>query len=223
MASVDWRLIAFVCVAMILTTDLLSPLQKRTTFMLLLNVVVRLSFPSQYCPATASQSGIIAHPFTARCIAFIAEFCMYEVWAVWIGVEFWGDSTNLWLVVLVGEILSTTGVLVQNELILFFEDCTWTVHALYMLYLSQMKFMQVLIFGGLGGYLLLCHLPSRFERLLHKMRKYDNSLWHTNPLFTSGKVIIKVCSDKEKLWVVPMLLGMPCLMFIMYRDINHTV
>ena len=57
------------------------------------------------------------------------------------------------------------------ELILFFEDCTWTVHALYMLYLSQMKFMQVLIFGGLGGYLLLCHLPSRFERLLHKMRK----------------------------------------------------
>ena len=92
-----------------------------------------------------------------------------------------------------------------------------------MCYLSEMKFMEVFIFGGLGAYLLLCHLPSRFERLIQKMRKYDDSLWETNPLFTTGKVIIKTCSEKEKLWVVPMLLSMPCLMFIMYRDINHTV
>ena len=98
-ASVDWRLTTMLCLAMVLMTDLFSPLQRRTTFMLLLNIVVRLTYPSQYCPATASKPGIIAHPFMARCIAFTAEFCMYEVWAVWIGVEFWGDDTKLWLVV----------------------------------------------------------------------------------------------------------------------------
>ena len=98
-ASVDWRLTTMLCLAMVLMTDLFSPLQRRTTFMLLLNIVVRLTYPSQYCPATASKPGIIAHPFMARCIAFAAEFCMYEVWAVWIGVEFWGDDTKLWLVV----------------------------------------------------------------------------------------------------------------------------
>ena len=97
-ASVDWRFTGVVCLVMIAMTDIFSPLQKRTTFMLLLNIIVRLTYPSQYCPATASKPGIIAHPFTARCIAFIAEFCMYEVWAVWIGVEFWG-STKLWLMV----------------------------------------------------------------------------------------------------------------------------
>ena len=98
------------------------------------------------------------------------------------GSSVWGDSTIIHVAcpqtqVLIGEILSTTGVLVQNETILFLEDCTWMVHALYMLYLSQMKFMEVLIFGGLETPL-LCHLPSRFERLLHKMRKYDDSLGH---------------------------------------------
>jgi hypothetical protein len=250
MCSVDPRLMLLFCFGMVGFADIKNDdLQFRTTALLLCNIIVRLTFPSQYCPATASKSGVIAHPLTARCIAFVAEvrtfvrlnslaphtytlaqFSMYEVWAVWIGVNFWGDSTYLWQLVLFGEVISTIGVILQNEFILFCEDSTWTLHALYMSYLSEMRYKEGnldvsialtrIIFGGLSAYLLFCHLPSRFDRMLKKMRKYDMGLFNISPLFSSGALMIRKCSDKEKAWVVPMLLGMPCLMMLMFQDIN---
>lgn len=229
--SVDWKLVAILCLGMILLTSLDEtqlgrvvydvPLQVRTTALLLINIIIRLMYPSQYCPATASRPGIIASPVTARCIAFVAEYSMYEVWAVWIGVKFWDDTTYLWALVLFGEILSTFGVLLQNEFMLFCEDSTWAIHALYMTYLTKNRPIEIFIFGGLGAYLLFCHLPSRFNRMLKKIRMYNMGVFNVNPLFIKQKVVIRKCSEKEKLWVVPMLLGMPCLMMLMYREINQ--
>jgi hypothetical protein len=49
------------------------------------------------------------HDASHRSIAFFAEFALYELWAEWIGVSFWGktnfiwDNDNyLWLIVLIG-------------------------------------------------------------------------------------------------------------------------
>ena len=73
------------------------------------DVIVRLVWPSCYYPATASVQHPIASPVTARVIAFVAELHFYVLWALWCSVEFWG--TYLWIIVLFGEVVSTTGVL----------------------------------------------------------------------------------------------------------------
>ena len=112
--SIRPLLIAFICLPMILLTDIHSTLQIRTSFLLTLNIVVRLLYPSCYYPASASKKGFLASPMTARCIAFVAEFGLYEVWAIWVDIPFWnfrGHSNYLWLLVLFAECISTSGVL----------------------------------------------------------------------------------------------------------------
>ncbi len=89
--SIKPTLIALICIPMILMTDIHSTLQIRTSFLLTFNIVVRLLYPSCYYPASASKKGIIPSPVAARCIAFIAEFCLYEVWATWVDIPFWGN------------------------------------------------------------------------------------------------------------------------------------
>ena len=111
-----WRIV-LTCAGMVALTDWNASLQARTTLLLLVNVFTRLWWPSQYYPASRSAAGVHASPVTHRCIAFCAEFHMYEVWAVWAGVPYWGDATRLWLMVLIGECTSTTGVLLQSELL----------------------------------------------------------------------------------------------------------
>ena len=109
-SSVRLWVIVLLVSPMIMFTNLKSLLHIRTTLLLFQNIVVRLIYPSRYYPATASKKGFIASPICARLIAFVAEFAMYELWAVWIGVKFWGSS-NLWAIVLFGECISTLGVL----------------------------------------------------------------------------------------------------------------
>lgn len=192
----------------------------RATFLLLFNIFVRLLYPSAYFPASASQRGLVASPMTARCIAFMAEFALYEVWAVWAGVDFWGPSTHLWLMVGAGEVISTLGVLVQSEIVLTVEDSIWTLHTWYMVFLSFPQWRQLLFFGGFGTHMLVTHLPRRFRLLFSRSAK---EIWSFDPLFTGegmGKVRIRPCEHEEKAWVVPMLLGQPVLCAIMYWDAN---
>lgn len=161
------------------TTNFMSiiPLQIRTTILILLNVFVRIWFPSAYYPATASIKGFWASPLTARCIAFIAEFSMYEIWAVLASTNFWGQD-NVWLLVLSEEIISETGVLLQNELLLNIEDTTWAVHAWYMFYLSHRNntpLPQPIFFYGFGAYLILHYLSRRINIIIKGNRSVLNN------------------------------------------------
>jgi len=220
-ASVRFGIIVGCCIPMVSLT--VTPLQLRATILLLFNIFVRLLYPSAYYPASASVRGFVAHPLTARCIAFVAEFSLYEIWAVWSGVDFWGPSTYLWLLVGFGEVTSTTGTLLQSELILNIEDTTWAIHTCYMCYLSYMQPLQMVFFGGFGAHMLVSHLPRRFALMYNRGRakEDDKGLFHIQPLFTrGGDVIVRRCLFEEKAWVVPMLLGQPVLTALMYWQIN---
>jgi len=206
-----------------------TPLQMRTTALLLLNIFLRLLFPSSYYPATASSKGFFASPVTHRCIAFVAEFSMYEIWAMWAGVDYWGP-TYLWLFVFINECISTLGVLLQWELLLFTEDSIWFLHTSYMCYLSLWQWKQMVFFGGFGLALGVVHLPRRFALLisggradvLKKSGAKHVSLLYMNPLLKKGgldQVKIRPCDKEEKAWVVPMLLGIAFLMTVMYYDL----
>ena len=225
-----WRIV-LACAGMVALTDWGTTMQARTTILLLLNVFVRTRWPSQYYPASQSAPGAHASPVTARCIAFAAEFHMYEIWAVWSGVAFWGDATRLWLVVLCGEVISTTGVLLQSELLLNVEDTIWGLHTCYMCYLGWGQPLPMLFFGGFGAHMMCVHLPGRFRLMFNAGRAVDTSanrtrarrpgLLHVAPLFTSsGTIARRACAFEEKLWTVPMLLGMPVITAVMYWQIN---
>jgi len=227
-ASVDTWLMVLCCTGMVALTT--GALQMRATTLLLCNVFVRLWYPSAYYPASASLPGVLASPVTARCIAFVAEFALYEVWAVWAGVDFWG-STYLWLIVGFGEVISTTGLVLQSELLLNIEDSTWAAHACYMAYLSFPQPLPLAFFGGFGAHMVLFHLPARFRLMLAgsgsalkagaaATRSARPSLFHIDPLFSSGSVALRPCEFEEKAWVVPMLLGQPLLTAVMYHEIN---
>ena len=242
-----WRIV-LACAGMVALTDwtaaaqltdwtaaaqLSNNLQARTTLLLLLNVFTRLMWPSQYYPASRSAPGVFASPVTHRCIAFCAEFHMYEIWAVWSGVPFWGDATRLWLVVLAGEVISTTGVLLQSELLLNVEDTIWGLHTCYMCYLGLGQPLPTLFFGGFGAHMVLFHLPGRYalmfsgsrsadagDKACDKARARRPGLLHVSPLFTTGTIARRACAFEEKLWAVPMLLGMPVITAFMYWQIN---
>ena len=204
-------------------TDFTNPLQLRATLLLIINIIVRLSYPSAYYPASQSVKGALASPVTARLIAFNAEFALYEVWCAWISVDFWGPH-YVWLMVLFGECVSTTGTLLQSELILNIEDTTWGIHAAYMSYLSFPQLNRVWFFGGFTFHMFVNHLPKRFGLMWTKGRHAegdDDSLFTIDPLFINNKrpFIIK-CPFEEKAWVVPMMLGQGWMTAIMYMQMN---
>jgi hypothetical protein len=234
----QWIIISF-CAVMIIFTDTSQPLQVRATSLLLLNIVVRLMFPSAYYPATASIPGILGSPLLARSIAFVAEFALYEVWAVWAQVDFWHSKYYLWAIVLFGEVVSTIGLLVQSELLLFIEDSTWAIHTSVMCIVSYPLPAKMAFFGSFGLAMFFVHLPRRFEILYNRSRAVDRftSVYEIDPLYfkwnpvpfiftlTSKKrqntVAIRKCHFEEKAWVVPMLLGQPILTAFMYWQINN--
>ena len=238
-SSVRQWVIWLMLLPMLLLTDLDSPLQVRTTITLFFNVYVRLTYPSCYFPASASVEGYIASPLTARLIAFVAEFSLYELWAEWVDVPFWGAS-NIWAVVLFGECVSTASVLLQTELGLNVEDSTWCLHTIYMAYLSYPKYPWAVTFFSLFGlHFVLYHLPRRFKLMFDRIKRGGKSaanLFKLDPLYLREwfspvrlkdprlhKVrLIKKCGEEEKAWVVPMLFGQSILTAIMYYQINLT-
>ena len=234
---------------MIWQTDFGNLTYVRVTCLLLANMFVRLLYPSAYFPASASVPGVFAHPLTARLIAFAAEFGLYEVWANWIGLDFWSNNTliiPIWIVVLVGEVLSTVGVVLQMELLLVLEDSTWALHTMLMCFLGFPARLPVLFFGGFFVVLLFYHLPRRFQMLFARQRSQnkESSIFELNPLFglhrffptsflskndkngmrclpdAPNYVQIRPCKLTELSWVVPMLLAQPVLTAYMYYSMK---
>jgi hypothetical protein len=208
-ASVRPWIIVASSLPLILLTRASSLFQLRTTALVLLNVWVRLVWPSCYYPATASVRHPVASPITARCIAFLAEFHFYETVASWYGLDFWGQSTHLWAVVLLGELISTLGVLLQSELVLFCEDCIWCLHAVVMAYFAPLSIPLFLWAGGLS----LVHLPRRYRLY---MQRTGSWVWQGFP----PPVMTRQCDEAEKAWVVPMLIGQALLSAMCYASAN---
>lgn len=90
----------------------------------------------------------------------------------------------------------------------------------YLALLSSRPLLGGILFGGSGTYLIFCHLPDRFELMLSRKRE---KLFKLSPLFTTGRVVVRKCDEKEVAWVVPMLLGMPTITAFMYWHINGGV
>ena len=129
-----WIIMLTLAPMLVLMVTRFSMMYLRICTLLCANVIVRLMWPSQYYPATAVNKSLIAQPAVARLIAYLAEFGLYELWALWCGLDFWNNP--VWLIVFVGENISCIGVLLQSESILYLEDCVWTFHALYMVFYS---------------------------------------------------------------------------------------
>ena len=202
-----------ICLPMCYFMNIYDFLQVRTTFLLLLNICIRLMYPSCYYPASASINHFIGSPIIARFIAFFAEFCLYELWSVWINVNFWSTS-YLYLIVLFGETISTIALLLQSEFLFIIEDVIWLLHAFYMLYLSSSLF-----FGLFGFYLIYYHLPYRLQIMTTNFRNNKN-IFFNKPLICNN-IEIKECDKDEKLWVVPMLVGQAFLTAFIFYQLNH--
>jgi len=170
-------------------------------------------YPSCYYPASASINHFIGSPIIARFIAFFAEFCLYELWSVWINVNFWSTS-YLYLIVLFGETISTIALLLQSEFLFIIEDVIWLLLAFYMLYLSSSLF-----FGLFGFYLIYYHLPYRLQIMTTNFRNNKN-IFFNKPLICNN-IEIKECDKDEKLWVVPMLVGQAFLTAFIFYQLNH--
>lgn len=215
-------MVVMVCIPMVIFTSGLN--HARITLLLLVNVFLRLMLPSAYFPATASKSGALAHPLTARLVAFVAEFGLYEVWAEWAGVGFWSLSTWLWALVLLGEVTSTIGVLLQSEAILNVEDTIWALHTTYMCWLCIPNHpMGVAFFGAFASFMWFVHLPRRFDLFFRRARQPTATLgkpqspWtHIEPLWSGAPTPIQRCAFEEMSWVVPMLMAQPPLTAWMY-------
>jgi len=207
------KLPILICLPMCYFMNIYDFLQVRTTFLLLLNICIRLMYPSCYYPASASINHFIGSPIIARFIAFFAEFCLYELWSVWINVNFWSTS-YLYLIVLFGETISTIALLLQSEFLFIIEDVIWLLHAFYMLYLSSSLF-----FGLFGFYLIYYHLPYRLQIMTTNFRNNKN-IFFNKPLICNN-IEIKECDKDEKLWVVPMLVGQAFLTALIFYQLNH--
>ena len=228
-ASVAMETMCLFTAPMLFMTDFENSTHARVTIMLMINIFVRLLYPTAYFPATASVPGLVGHPLTARCISFGAEFGLYEIWANWIGLDFWSNDHKLWMLVLVGELFSTIGTVLQMELLLVLEDTVWALHTSYMCYLAYPNPLPVIFFGGFGFCLTFLHMPRRYELLFTRGRSLNknSSIFELNPLFGlhcgQGKpnhVIHRECKLEEKAWIVPMLLCQPVLTTLMYAALR---
>ena len=104
---VSLNIISILIIPLLLLTNYKKYNQIRTSLTIILNVYMRLLFPSCYFPAIQSENSMISNPIVARIIAFVAEFGLYEMYPEWINIDFWSNKYKLWLIVFTGEILST--------------------------------------------------------------------------------------------------------------------
>ena len=58
-------------------------------FFVCTNTIVRLCFPSSFCPASQSRRGVLCSPLLARSLATVSEFAFYEAEAEALGLPFW--------------------------------------------------------------------------------------------------------------------------------------
>lgn len=190
--------------------------QVATTLSLCLNTVVRTQFPCQYTMAAASSKGLLYHPITARCIATVAEFLMYQARADWIRQPCYGDLKSwenvalLGWIGIIGEIVCWSQLLLQSEFLNVCEDTIWAIQAAVEACYAWNN-TQFVIFGLFASYLFLYHLPRIALRIDY-----------TKPLGEGWKGVKIQRPDLDTMsWMSPMLLFLPILIALCWLDINN--
>ena len=175
-------------------TDFTSSWDILRSLFVVANTIVRIQYPSCYCPASGARPGLLYNPLFARFLATFAEFAFYELEAEWLGVPFWysffGNLTT------VGEMMCWAHIYFQSELLGWIEDCIWTTYqavAAYFLYPNK----SMIVPAPFAICMVSFHLPRMFKRI----EKPYYSEWMG--------VDVKEPDDDTKAWVLPSLVLKP--------------
>ena len=137
----------------------------------LLNSIIRLTFPSVYVPATRTSNSILSHPLLARSLATVAEWVVYKALVEWYGLE-----DRIMLLVAMGEIVSWTHVLLQSEVLGFVEDFIWTLfHANALANCTQNHLFATWISFPFVCYMTIIHLPWVISKIQWKVCVYSGA------------------------------------------------
>ena len=177
-----------------------------------LNSVVRLCWPSSYCPRRQAHPGLLASPLVARTLATVAELAFYAEEARALGLPFW-PAAPLAVLTYLGEALCWGHVLLQSELLGCLEDTTWTGYQLVALLSSTnpLRFVVCLpyVLNATGG----GHLRRQFSRVRAPYFG-EKPFWQCDPA-------VGVPPDAGVLaWSVPSLLVKP-VTYALLRLASH--
>jgi hypothetical protein len=157
------------------------------------NSVCRLAFPSRYVPAAQKFSGFFRGPLFARLLATGAEICFYFTEALCLKIPFCGPFGFL---VILGEIICWSHVLLQSELLGWIEDILWVVVQLYALFSAiRNRRISFIICIPFVVYMSLAHLP----RMSKRIKKPFFDFWH-------GSELVDKMDKDTLLWTVPSLI-----------------
>lgn len=166
---------------------------------IILNTIIRLTYPSSYCPASQIKNGLLYSPIFHRTLATIAEFVFYYSQTKYFNIIFWYNIP--FYLTLTGEILSWCYLLLQSELMGFLEDSTWTIFQFYILVYSNHSIKYYISLPYIL-YTLFYHLPYTYRTIHSPYIKYYT------------KSIVKYPDDYTNSWLIPSLLLIPVLFLI---------
>lgn len=165
------------------------------------NSLVRLRWPSSYCPRSQVGPSLVCSPLTARALATAAEFVFYAQEAATLGLAFW-PAAPLGLLTYLGEALCWAHVLFQSELLGCLKDCTWAVHQLFALLLSAnpLKYVLCLL------HVLIALPGGHLQRQLSRVRRPWLGL---APYWRSPPSVGLPPYDGDLMWAVHSLIAKP--------------
>lgn len=201
-------MIKHICVFLLCGISALTVNINFETIMILVNVSIRILYPSSYCPASRSTNSFLASPILARTLATIAEIGYYRTQIYAVLGDNLTDVQYLMRFVYFGECLSWACVLLQSEFLGFAEDSLWAIlNIILMSYYTKVDslYYSMMVFVI---YMFLFHLPTMFyNRVLNRNSKLINVPYKES-----------VCEQDfgTKLWWYPSLI-LQVLSYILYN------
>lgn len=194
-------ILAWVIVLSLCCTRVSTPLILR--MIVCLNTVVRLSFPSCYCPAKQDGDHFVQGPMFARLLATAAEIVFYRAEAHCTGLSFVDGPVGM--LTILGECVCWLHVLLQSEMLGWTEDVIWTILQVYVLFFgTKNKRLRLFICIPFILYMSFVHLPRMYKRIRAPYYKlYTRTIYNDEP------------DDDTIAWTVPSLLLQP-LVYLLF-------
>ena len=168
---------------------------------IILNSLIRLIYPSSYCPRTQITHSILGSPLTARTLATFAELAFYYIEAQTLQLPFWnsplGDLTTL------GEVLCWAHVLLQAELLGCIEDTIWTIYQIYAFLNSHVMLKYIVCLPYVLNATIGGHLKRQYSRVDR------TALLGTAPYWRTPKRVGHSPDEGQRSWAAPSLLAKP--------------
>lgn len=172
-----------------------------TTMLVVINTVVRLTYPSRYVPAAQEEPGFFTGPVFARIIATFAEVLFYLMLAYCFRVS---PLYPFVVIVVLGEALCWAHLFYQSELLGWLEDITWAILFSYTFYFAtKNRSLCFFITAPYILYMIFIHLPRMFKRI-------------KSPYFAkwTGSAIVSEMDSDTKLWTRVSLILKPIVLVI---------